>query len=455
MRASYFERERERATVALRYGNGHPEIQSLDTEINRLRGQIAAEVEALAKGARAELKVARELEAGMRTAQAQANAAGLELSVQEITHRRLQRERDNASRLYGTILERSAETDLARALDVQFVRVLDRALKPTFSVEPRLRNNLVAGSVLGFVLGIGLAFLMSMLDRTLRSAEDVEALGITVLGILPRIAGGAPPSGGRYGRNKKRRGRDAEPVDNADLIVHTHPKSAVAECCRTVRTNITFMSADRPQRALVVTSPSPREGKTTVTLSLAISLSQSGKRVLVVDTDLRRPRIHKALGAPQGRGVTTILVGEHSVAEAVQQTEVPGLDVLTSGPIPPNPSELLHTSQFGELIGELTSRYDCVLFDSPPLQAVTDAAVIAPQVDGTIVVVHGQRTTRDALSASLRQLRDVGAALTGCVVNSVDLAAHRYGYQYGNYYYYHQGGYYGTDEKRDAPAAEA
>jgi capsular exopolysaccharide synthesis family protein len=215
------------------------------------------------------------------------------------------------------------------------------------------------------------------------------------------------------------------------------------------------MAADRPQRAIAVTSANPREGKTTVTISLAISLAQGGKRVLLVDTDLRKPRIHRALSCANGRGVTTVLVGEHTAKEAIQTTEIPGLDLMSSGPIPPNPAELLHTPRFRELVTELLRSYDHVLFDSPPLAAVTDAAVISPQVDGVILVVHSQKTTRDALQSCMRQLRDVGARVTGGVLNEVDMSARQYGY--GSYYYYRTEGYYeSTDDRRpEAPAAES
>jgi capsular exopolysaccharide synthesis family protein len=160
--------------------------------------------------------------------------------------------------------------------------------------------------------------------------------------------------------------------------------------------------------------------------------------------------------------VTSVLVGQQPLREAIQTTDVPGLDLLASGPIPPNPSELLHTAQFAELVQQLTRLYDHVLFDSPPLTVVTDAAVLAPQVDGTVLVVHAQRTTRDALRSALRQLQDVGAHVTGGVMNDVDLAARRYGYRYGRYgpgtHYYNYGGYYASDEnarKPEVPAAEA
>jgi succinoglycan biosynthesis transport protein ExoP len=160
----------------------------------------------------------------------------------------------------------------------------------------------------------------------------------------------------------------------------------------------------------------------------------------LVDTDLRKPRLHRSFGKPLTRGITTVLVGEHTLAEAVHQTDVARLDFLASGPIPPNPSELLHTAQFKALLEEMARTYDQVIFDSPPLAAVADAAVLAPQVDGAILVIHGQKTSRDALRSALRQLHSVGTHLIGGVLNEVDLSARTYGY-------YQAGGYY--EEQRD------
>jgi capsular exopolysaccharide synthesis family protein len=272
---------------------------------------------------------------------------------------------------------------------------------------------------------------LEQLDRVIRTVEDAEGTGITVLGVIPHI-NETVSSDNNYGRRGRR--ERAAPVGNRDLIVHTHPKSSVAECCRTIRTNITFMSAERRRKTLVVTSASPREGKTTVSISLAISLAQSGKRILIVDTDLRKPRIHRAFNKPLTRGVTSILVGEHTASEAIYETEIPGLSMLACGPIPPNPSELLHTKQFHQLLAELAEDYDHLILDSPPMAVVTDAAILAPQVDGTILIIHAQRTTRDALRSALRQLRDVSGHLVGGILNNVDLSSNRYGYSTSYYY---------------------
>jgi polysaccharide biosynthesis transport protein len=431
LRERYSALQIERDALTVHYGDNHPKLIALDSQVETLKKALRSEVNGLIGAALSDVNEASNVEKGLKTALDQANRLGLELNLQEITHRRLQRERDNTAKLYGTLLERTAQTDLTRALQVAYVRVIDRALVPTVAVSPRVKTALLIGGVLGLLLGIVVALTLEQLDRVIRSVEDAEGTGITVLGVIPHINENVSADN-NYGR-RKRRERTA-PVDNRDLIVHTHPKSSVAECCRTIRTNITFMSADRPRKTLVVTSASPREGKTTVSISLAISLAQSGKRILIVDTDLRKPRIHRAFNKPLTRGVTSILLGEHSAKEAIYDTEIPGLAVLACGPIPPNPSELLHTEQFRALLAELGKSYDHLILDSPPMAVVTDAAILAPQVDGTILIVHAQRTTRDALRSALRQLRDVSGHLIGGILNNVDLSSNRYGYSTSYYY---------------------
>lgn len=450
---------REKDNLSVQYGDAHPRIIAINSQLESVKKALRTEINGMIAAAQSDLNEVAEVEHGLKAELAAANKLGLELNLQEITHRRLQRERDNTSKLYGTLLERTAQTDLTRALQVSYVRIVDPALPPRAPVSPRAGMNLALGTLLGLVLGIALAFILDQLDRTIRSVEDAEAIGITILGIMPKIEESASQAAPEYGRRPRHDSNPAEQLTNRDLIVHSHPKSSAAECCRTIRTNLMFMAADKPRKTLVVTSASPREGKTTVTMSLAISLAQSGKRVLVVDTDLRKPRIHRALETTLAKGVTTVLVGELSAEDAIQKTEIPGLSFLASGPIPPNPAELLHTVQFRQLLADLSKMFDHVIMDSPPLAAVTDAAVIAPQVDTAILVVHSQHTTRDALRTALRQLRDVGCQPTGGVLNEVDLSAMRYGY--GSYYYYNSEGYYEVDtgeadkDKPSRPVAQA
>lgn len=452
-------KQAELESLRTRYGVAHPRMVALQTEIDQLLADLDTEVRTVLRAAEAELREAQGTERGLQAALAQANAQGLELNHWEMEYGHLVRERDSKAAIYDLVLKRSAETDLTRMLRVTHVRVVDRALRPRSSVAPRVTLNLSAGILGGLLLGVVVALLAERSDRRIRNIEDIEGLGLAVLGLVPRI-------GGNTATGPRRRRQVAQSSANKDLIAHTQPMSGVAENLRTIRTNLSFMGADGGLRAFVITSAAPREGKSTVVINLAITLAQSGKKVLLVDTDLRRPRVHRAFGLTARRGVTTALVGEASPADVILTTEVPSLDIVTCGPIPPNPSELLHTEAFRHFVEAMRERYDHVIFDSPPLGAVTDAAILAGQLDGVIVVVKSQSTTREALRVTARQLHDVGARVLGAVFNDVDLSHGRYGE--GTYYYYRREGYYTSDEDdhgggpsggasagKDAPASAA
>jgi capsular exopolysaccharide synthesis family protein len=211
------------------------------------------------------------------------------------------------------------------------------------------------------------------------------------------------------------------------------------------------MSQDAPLRSLVVTSALPLEGKTTVATNLATSLAQYGRSTLLVDADLRRPRVHRVFGIDKGVGLTSLMVGDATLREAVRSTQIDGLSVLPAGPIPPNPSELLHSAAFGRLKEDLLANFDWVIFDSPPMGAVTDAAVLAPQVDGVLLVVRAGRTTRDSILSAKKQLDSVSARLVGSVLNDIELRMRgsRYGGESYRYRYTAQG-YAPIEEGADA-----
>ncbi|MBN8615198.1 MAG: polysaccharide biosynthesis tyrosine autokinase [Deltaproteobacteria bacterium] len=436
LRATLRLKQAEMEALRTRYGAAHPQMVALQTEVDSIRRDLEVEIRTVLRASEAELRETQGTERGLQGALTRANQQGMELNHWEMEYGHLVRERDSKAAIYDLVLKRSAEADLTRMLRVTHVRVVDRALVPRSSVAPRVTLNLSAGILAGLLLGIVVALLAERSDRRIRNLEDIEALGLAVLGLVPRI-GAATATGPR------RRRQTAQASANKDLIAHHQPMSGVAENLRTIRTNLSFMGADGGLRAFVITSASPREGKSTVAINLAITLAQSGKRILLVDTDLRRPRVHRAFGLTARRGVTTALVGEAKAMDVVLTTEVPGLDIVACGPIPPNPSELLHTDAFRHFVEAVRDKYDHVMFDSPPLGAVTDAAILAAQLDGVIVVVKSQSTTREALRVTARQLNDVGARVLGAVFNDVDLSHGRYGE--GTYYYYRREGYYTSD----------
>jgi capsular exopolysaccharide synthesis family protein len=289
-----------------------------------------------------------------------------------------------------------------------------------------------------------------------KTPEDVERnLGLPFLGLLPAVAD-AQPAQGSYGKRRSRRGRDpkAPLIGRPELVVHEYPTSGVAEAARALRTNILFMSPDVQFRTLLVTSAAPAEGKTTVACCIAIAMAQAGRRVALLDCDMRRPRIHRVFGMTNDVGVTTALMDQDKISEIIRPSEVPNLSVVTTGPIPPNPAEILHSDAFQRLLNRLASQFDHVVVDSPPVAPVTDAAILSTRVDATILVLRAFKTSKDLARRAVRSLRDVGNNRLGTVLNAVDFDRRDYGYY--QYYYYHREGYSASeapaspDSSRDA-----
>ncbi len=328
---------------------------------------------------------------------------------------------------YSSLLANAQQAKLAEAQATNNIVVSEPAAVPELPVRPRTLTNALLAAVIGAMLAVGAAFLIEYLDDTVKTADDINRVtGLSTLGAIARLR---------------------EAGATRQLVAWLRSKAPESEAYRTLRTNIQFSSVDKPVKTLLVTSSSPGEGKSTTTANLAVVLAQTGQNVIVVDTDLRRPVLHKVFEVPNNTGLTTVLLGDPSQAAAhLQLTEIEHLSVLTSGPIPPNPSELLGSHRMTALVAALSTAADIVIFDSPPVLAVTDAAVLARQVDGVLLVADAGRTKEHALAVAANELQKTGGNLLGVALNRLDA---RRGY---NYYYYY---YYSDDEtgerKRSGP----
>ncbi len=469
------ELSQELSELKERYGDNFPRIVELKAKLGGIRQDIKREVENILLAVDAELAAARSAEKGLKRTLDGYRKKAMDLTQKELAYNRLAREKENNEKIYDLLLGRSKEADLSRLLRVNNVHILDPALLPEAPIKPRLNLNLALSLVIGLLLGLGLAMLVELTDKTLKTQSDIEDLGLAFLGIIPSIDASSANQDNygayaKYGKGKRKKrsqkkkhpksgdGKPGPQSVNHDLFVNDFPKSQVAESCRAIRTNLLFMSADQPAKRILITSPSPQEGKTTVAINLAITMAQSNSKVLLVDTDMRRPRVHKAFGIRPRIGISTVILGESSLDESIIKTDIPNLDILTCGPTPPNPAELMHTDSFVRVVGELTERYDRVIFDSPPVAVVTDAAILSKLVDGTVLIMKCLKTTRDSAKHATHVLMDIEANILGAVLNDLDLSNRKYGKHYYYYYYKKYGYYYAESEAaaevEPAPKAE-
>lgn len=429
LKLKYVDVQNEVNDLVERYGPEHPKMVAAQEKLKSARETLQREVDAIVVAALAESEEIAETERNLVALLEETKREAFENNKKEMDYKRLAREEENNQRLYDLVLKRMKELDLSGMLKTNNVRVLDPAQVSRVPVKPNVRRNIGLAALLGLFAGVGLAMLLEYQDRTVKGHADVEALGLNFLGLIPAIPGGEPN----------------RPVER-DLYVMRQPKSTVAECTRTIRTNLLFLGPDKPIKTLVVTSAAPQEGKSTTLINVGMSFAQSGNKVLLIDSDMRRPRLHKSFGVSNEIGLSTLIVGEGSLEDAIKSTEVPGLYVLPSGPVPPNPAELLHTENFRKLTAELSDRFDRLLFDTPPVGAVTDPLVLANQMDGTLLVLKMLRTDRALAEQAVKSLRDVNAKVLGAVLNDVDLEKKQYGYYLG--YYYGYGQYYGEGKGR-------
>lgn len=351
---------------------------------------------------------------------------------------RLERNRKVDENLYMMMREKYEESRITQAGQIGKVRILDEAVPPIEPISPNKKLNLLIGMILGLALGICLTFLREYLDRTVRSVEDIEVFGLPLLATIPRIDSEMLNDGFESKNGNSNSTKKGE--EQMRLVTHFRPKSPVSEAYRTLRTNIQFSNSEQKLRNLLVTSAGPGEGKSTTIANLAIAMSLQGTRTILIDADLRRPVVHKTFGLEKNKGLTNVLVGQMAIDDAIQKSSVKNLDILTSGILPPNPAELLGSNRMQDVISELKDCYELCVFDTPPLVAVTDAAVLSKELGGVLLVVKAGVTQRDALTRGLELLRNVDARILGVLLNGVSREN-----SYGSYYYYQQYYYYGEN----------
>jgi polysaccharide biosynthesis transport protein len=453
LRDEYQEAKKSRdALGASGKGDNHPLVREVATRVEVTKAALLGEVLNIRHGVERDLEVIRHQEAGESSLFEQTRKRAVELNLKEIEYHRLDRSFTENERLYELLLTRTKDADLARMMRVNNIRLVDQATEPHEPIRPRTLVNLAIGTFGGMILGFFLPWLREQLDSTIKTPDDVEeTMEITCLGLLPDVAAGENKRP-YYARRRRRPLPLAPAASHMELFAHEQPLSGLAEAARSLRTNLMFMNPDRPFRKLLVTSAAPAEGKTTVACSIAIALAQGGQRVCIVDADLRRPRLHRIFDRIGDAGITNVLIGDATIEDVARPTAIKNLWSVPSGPIPPNPGDILHSDRLRKFLEELGERFDRVIIDSPPLVAVTDAAVLSKDVDGTVYVIRAFKTTKQLARQGLRALKDVGAPIAGAVLNAVDFNRRDY-YEYYQYYRYKREGYAATGQRESADAS--
>jgi len=412
--------------LSKKYGSKHPQMVAIDSELTELKKRKIREVKRVVNSLRNEFKLAQAREDSLKKALARQKKEALELNKKAVRYGVLQRQAASSRHMYDLLMKRFKETSLTEEIKTANIRIIDSAEVPRGPISPNKRRNILLAVVVGLTLGIGLAFLLEYLDNTIKFPEEVKNyLKIPYLGPVPAYAtegaaGGKP----------------------SDLVTLHSPKSTASESFRGIRTGILYSSADRPPQVVLVTSAGPGEGKSVCAANLAVTMAQAGSRVLLIDCDMRRPRIHKIFGQSREKGISSVLVGDGNAREAIVKTEVENLDILPVGPIPPNPSEILGSRKMTDLIEGLKKDYVRIVLDSPPITAVTDSVILAQKADGTILVIRAGDTPRQVVQNGLNQLQTVNAGILGAVLNGIKTG--RDSYYYYQYYYY----YYGDDGEK-------
>lgn len=381
------------------------------------------------------------------------------LPAQTIELARLRRTTGSLEKLHDLLSEKLNEAIIAEQSVFATVSILEHAVPPSRPISPNRSLNMTVATIVGLLLSIGFVLLRALTDTTVRSPEDLESKGFVVLAAIPRIpaeltAADAAAIAPTEEDAAFYRRFPAEQTIPPHLLSHSNPKSPIAESYRAIRTALQFATVDIPHPLIVVTSSVPQEGKTTTTINTAITFAQAGYRTLIVDADLRRPSVHTVFGFSREPGLVNVLIGELTGDEACRATGIQNLDVLTCGPIPPNPSELLGSERTRELLQQLRQQYDVVFLDTPPVISVTDALVVAPSAHVYVLVARANETRIDALLKAQELLERVNARVVGVVLNEFDLST-TYGSYYRYYRYYKYYHYYADSDKRQRGTTRA
>ncbi len=400
---------------------GYPRMEQLQRQIAEIDQQIEREVDAIRAAVEADYAAKVREQATLQTRVSEVKAEVLALQDRSTDYQTLKREVETNRALYDGLLQRMKEVGVVAGISTNNISIVDRAQVPGSAYKPNLRNNLIKALAIGLIAGILLAFLLEHMDDTVKGSEDVEGrVRAPLLGVIPKVSA-------------RQHGIAEEEIA---LLAAKDPKSPLAEAVRSLRTQLIFSTADGAPKITHLTSPGPGEGKTTAAANIAITFAQAGGKVLLIDADLRAPSLHRAFKLPNTIGLTNYLAGDTKPAEIAQATEITRLFTVTSGPLPPNPVELLSSAKMLDFLSLASERFDYVVLDGPPVVGLADALVLANLARATILVVESGRTRYGAIEGSIKRLVAANAAIIGAVVSKLGPTGKGYGYGYSYDYHY-------------------
>jgi succinoglycan biosynthesis transport protein ExoP len=445
LRARIEDLEGQQARMATFLKPDHPQLQNLTEQINQARQRMNVEIRKVVRTIESDYTAARAREAAIQAEAEQQQQAALNLKERAVQYTLLQSEFEGSRTVFATVLKRLNETSVSANSPLSNIQITEPAEEPLGPSSPRTGRDLLLASGLGLFLGVGLAFLLEYLNPAMRTPEEVwRAVAVPTLGAVPhwRSLRRWEPRYNRLPQSALHHYLADSSVEDDHALPHTlvashHPFSLLSESYRTIRTGLLLMQTDQPLQVILLTSARAAEGKTSVTLNLAITLAQSGRQVVVVDADLRAGNCHSMLGLGNRYGLVGMLNDDLPLDVGLQRTAIDGLYLLPRGPLPRNPADLLGSDEMKKVLQNLRERFDFVLIDSPPAIAVSDAAVLAVQCDGVLLVLRAQKTSVEAARRVVERLETAGARILGTVLIGVDLrnpefAEHRQ--YYASYY---------------------
>jgi polysaccharide biosynthesis transport protein len=427
----------QHAQATTQFGSGYPKVGELNNQMKQIRAEIAAEKIRMQSRLRDEYLGAAKRETLLTSAFDEQKKQANQLNESSIEYSVLKRDAESNRQLYQSLLQRLKEAGITAGLKSSNIRVVDIARVPSYPIKPSVPRNLALGLLFGLAGGIGLAFMLESLDSSVRNMEEAIAVStLPALGMIPLQLS----SNGDLRKRLNAVSIGAEKSESLALVTYARPKSEAAEAYRALRTSILLSAFGTPPKVILVTSPLPQEGKTTISANSALVLAQRGSRVLLIDADLRRPGLERMLGMRPAGGLSTLISGVDKEQDVIVPfTKVPNLWILPAGPIPPQPVELLGSNVMKEHIARWRDEFDHVIIDTPPCLSVTDAVVLSPEVDRVLLVARSGQTTKPALRQACDLLLQVNARVMGIVLNAFDLRSadsyYYYGARYAGSYY--------------------